>query len=116
MNIETEIKHILVAVLNLNQAPDEISDDLRLLGEGLPLDSISALLIVLELEKRFSFEIRVGDISREIFTDVKHLADFVRSKINTGLVEKNERGNDPKDQVSSLGPGRNALGRDAAGR
>lgn len=81
MNIERDVKNIIIDVLNLELTPDEIPADVPFLQMGMQLDSLTGLRIVLSLEKQFNFTIQVGELTREVFSDVQHLAGFVRDKL-----------------------------------
>jgi acyl carrier protein len=80
MNVENEIKHIIIDVLNLDVTPEELASNTPLLDGGLELNSLLGLNIILRVEEHFDFEIEVGDLERDVFTDIKHFADFVRRK------------------------------------
>lgn len=58
-SLKTEIKQAIVRSLRLPIAADEIGDDTPLFSEGLGLDSIDVLELVLELER--SFGVLIGD-------------------------------------------------------
>ena len=55
--LHLEIKQALVRCLRLPMPPEEIGDSMSLFGEGLGLDSIDVLEIVLELERAFGVTI-----------------------------------------------------------
>jgi acyl carrier protein len=57
--LEDQVKEAIVRCLRMPIKPDEIGADMPLFGEGLGLDSIDALEIVLELQR--SFVIVVSD-------------------------------------------------------
>jgi acyl carrier protein len=74
------IKRLIVQSLNLDGvAPESIADDQPLFGEGLGLDSVDALELVVALEKEFKISIQSDEIDREVFASVAHLARFVES-------------------------------------
>lgn len=75
---ESELSGLMVEVLNLEIAPDDIAPDAPLYGEGLGLDSIDMLEISLAIGKRYGVELRADDDeSRMIFTSLRSLARHV---------------------------------------
>jgi acyl carrier protein len=74
----SRIKQIIIEQLNLDGlSQDDIGDDDPLFGEGLGLDSVDALELVVALEKEFGVKIEGEDATREAFTSVSTLTDFV---------------------------------------
>ena len=57
------IKEELVDRLQLDMDPATLEDDTFLFGEGLNLDSIDAMEIVIAMQARFGVELREGDLS-----------------------------------------------------
>ena len=56
---------------------EEIGDDTPLFGEGLGLDSIDVLELVLELERSFGVQIRDEETGVEVLRSIDTMADFV---------------------------------------
>jgi acyl carrier protein len=76
--IRSTIRRLIVESLNLEGlAPERIADDLPLFGEGLGLDSVDALELVVALEKEFDITVESHDIDRKVFASVSALATFV---------------------------------------
>jgi acyl carrier protein len=74
------IKRLIVQNLNLEGVtPESISDDQPLFGQGLGLDSVDALELVVALEKEFRISIESEEIDRKVFASVAHLAAFVET-------------------------------------
>lgn len=72
------LKAILIEALNLEgMSPDEIGDDEPLFGEGLGLDSVDALELVVALEKEYGIKIEGQEATRDAFTSIATLAAFV---------------------------------------
>jgi len=72
------IKRLIVKSLNLDgMTPESIQDDQPLFGQGLGLDSVDALELVVALEKEFCVRIESEEIDRKVFASVAHLAAFV---------------------------------------
>ena len=65
------IKRLIVESLNLEgMRPEMIEDEAPLFGEGLGLDSVDALELVVALEKEFGIKIKSQEIGREVFSSV----------------------------------------------
>ncbi len=77
--LKTQIKQAIVRSLKLPITPDEIQDAAPLFGEGLGLDSIDALELVLELER--SFGVVVGDeqTGGKVLRSVDSIAEYIQS-------------------------------------
>lgn len=76
--LETELSSLMVEVLNLEIAPEEIDPEAPLYGEGLGLDSIDMLEISLAIGKRYGVELRADDdASRTVFASLRNLARHV---------------------------------------
>jgi acyl carrier protein len=83
----TRLKSLLVSSLNLEGTdPASIEDEAPLFGpEGLGLDSVDALELVVALEKAFGVKIDSHEIGKEAFASIAALADYVESRTaNTG--------------------------------
>jgi acyl carrier protein len=66
-----EIKEMLVETLMLPISADEIGDDDPLFGaEGLGLDSVDALQIVVSLDKQYGLKIEDRDIAKATLQSV----------------------------------------------
>ncbi len=73
-----ELKEHLIEELNLEEiTPDEIDAEAPLFGEGLGLDSIDALEIILILEKYYGVKLRNTADAKPIFYSVKTLAQYI---------------------------------------
>jgi acyl carrier protein len=76
--IRTELKELLVVNLALDDiTPEEIEDDGLLFGEGLGLDSLDAVEIVVLIQRNYGLEIIDEEQAREIFQSVNTLAGWV---------------------------------------
>lgn len=56
---------------------EDITDDVRLIGEGLNMDSLDALQIALAVKENYGVRIEGGPDSREAMSCVAALADFI---------------------------------------
>ena len=79
--LRQKIKAILVDRLKLDRAPESIGDEEPLFGgEGLGLDSIDALELVLGVEQEFGVKIENEEVGMEALSSVAGLADFIVAK------------------------------------
>ncbi|MGA3171033.1 MAG: phosphopantetheine-binding protein [Chthoniobacteraceae bacterium] len=78
--LKESIKEMMVENLMLRTPKEEIGDDLPLFGpEGLGLDSIDALELVVSLEKRFGVSVPNSDVARNALATVETIADYVEA-------------------------------------
>lgn len=77
--LKQELKEALIEALNLEEiTPEEINDDAPLFGdEGLGLDSIDALEIILILERNYGIRIQNPSEGKEIFYSIRTLAEYI---------------------------------------
>ena len=78
-SLHLEIKQALVRSLRLPMQPEEIGDDMSLFGEGLGLDSIDVLEIVLELERAFGVTIADQETGARVLLSVDTIAAFIEA-------------------------------------
>ena len=73
-----QLKRLIIETLKLEDiTPEDIDDDGPLFGEGLGLDSIDALELVVALEKKYGVMIPDSEVGQRVFRSVKTLARFV---------------------------------------
>jgi acyl carrier protein len=77
--LHTEIKQALVRSLRLPMQPEEIGDSMPLFGEGLGLDSIDVLELVLEIERTFGVTIADQDTGMRVLRSVDTIAAFIEA-------------------------------------
>lgn len=79
--IKRRIKQILVERLKLDRDASSIGDAEPLFGpEGLGLDSIDALELVLGVEQEFGVKIENEEVGSEALGSVERLAEFVLAR------------------------------------
>ncbi len=77
--LANEVKVAIVRCLRMPIKPEEIKDDMPLFGEGLGLDSIDALEIVLELQRSFGVEISDEQVGKRVLRSVGTIVAFIES-------------------------------------
>ncbi len=75
--LRADVKELLVTGLRLDQPADDIADDAPIFGEGLGLDSIDALELVVLVEERFHVAIPDEEVGKRAFGSVNALVDFI---------------------------------------
>ena len=81
MDTKAKLKQVLIEELNLEDiTPDEIEDDEALFGEGLGLDSLDAVELVVVVQKHFGVEIKDMEEGRPALQSINTLAAFIEGK------------------------------------
>lgn len=76
-----KLKRQIIEALNLEDVePEEIDAEAMLFGEGLGLDSIDALELVVMVEKHYRVKITELETGRKALASVKALAAFLRER------------------------------------
>ena len=76
--IREKLKELLVSNLSLEDVnPEDIKDADPLFNEGLGLDSLDAVEIVVLLQRNFGLEVKDMEMGRKIFQSVNTLAEYV---------------------------------------
>ncbi|MEO8198153.1 MAG: phosphopantetheine-binding protein [Thermoanaerobaculia bacterium] len=76
------LKRLIVGTLRLEGLdPESIGDDQLLFGEGLGLDSIDALELVVAIEQEFAVAIPEGKVDHDVFHSVRTLALWLAERI-----------------------------------
>jgi len=83
-SLENRVRSLLVRRLKLEIAPEEIDLEAPLFGEGLGLDSIDALELVVGLEQEFAIQIPDADVGKKVFASIRSIADYVRQSRGRG--------------------------------
>jgi acyl carrier protein len=78
-----QVKVAIVRCLRMPIKPQEIKDDMPLFDEGLGLDSIDALEIVLELQRTFGVEITDEQIGKRVLRSVSTIVGFIETSRET---------------------------------
>jgi acyl carrier protein len=87
--IRAKLKELLVSNLSLEgKKPEDIRDDDPLFGDGLGLDSLDAVEIVVILQRHFGLEVKDMEKGREIFRTVNTLAQYIYDNTRGGAAQK----------------------------
>jgi acyl carrier protein len=79
------LKKMIIDTLKLEEiTAEEIKDDAPLFKEGLGLDSIDALELVVAIENIFNVIIEDEDVGKRAFASVNTLARFIQEEYNQG--------------------------------
>ena len=83
MEITTnEVKKKLIEGLNLEElTPDEIDDNAPLFNEGLGLDSVDAIELIVVLDANYNVKFENMDELKEIFASIANLTDYINKNI-----------------------------------
>jgi acyl carrier protein len=80
-DLRTRIKEMLVKNLMLQTTADQIEDDLPLFGpNGLGLDSIDALELVVSMEKVFGVGVPNSEVAGKALRSVNTIHDYILEK------------------------------------
>ena len=75
-----ELKNEIIKVLNLDGVtPEDIADDGELFGDGLGLDSIDALELIVLLEKNYGIKLKDPAQGKEIFKSIRTMAEYIQA-------------------------------------
>lgn len=74
------VKELIVRRLKLDMDPATIRNEAPLFGDGLGLDSIDALELVLGLEQEFGIKVEDEEVGVKAFASVDALCDFIEQK------------------------------------
>jgi len=80
-----QLKKLIIERLKLEEvSPEGIGTDDPLFGEGLGLDSIDALELVLGLEKEYGVIIPDAEVGQKVFQSVRTIAQYVLENRDKG--------------------------------
>ena len=74
------LKRLIVATLRLEGLdPESIGDDQLLFGEGLGLDSIDALELIVLLQQQYQIKLSNSDEGPNVFRTVRTMAEYIKA-------------------------------------
>lgn len=75
-----ELKEKIITQLNLEDVSvEDLQDDTSLFGEGLGLDSIDALELIVMLDKSYGIKLADPKEGRKIFETIQTMADYIEA-------------------------------------
>ena len=78
--LKAQLKTQIIQFLNLTDlTPADIKDDEPLFGDGLGLDSIDSLELIVLLKKEYGIDIRDPREGRKVLVDVATMADYIEA-------------------------------------
>ncbi len=79
-DLRTELKQSIIEQLNLEELSiDDIDNNDSLFGDGLGLDSIDALELIVLLEKDYGIKLTDPNQGKEIFISINKMAEYIES-------------------------------------
>ncbi|RSK41383.1 MULTISPECIES: phosphopantetheine-binding protein [Mangrovimonas] len=76
--LKQELKENLIEQLNLeDMSPEDIANDDMLFGDGLGLDSIDALELIVMLDKNYGIKLTDPKEGRAIFESINTMAAYI---------------------------------------
>jgi acyl carrier protein len=73
-----DVKRLIIERLKLEEITiEDIDTDDSLFGEGLGLDSIDALELVIGLEKEYGVSIPDAEVGKRVFQSVRTIAQYI---------------------------------------
>ena len=74
-----DIKRQIIEALNLEEiTPEQIDNDAPLFGEGLGLDSIDALELIVIFDKFYGIKLKNPAEGKAVFQSINSIADYVQ--------------------------------------
>ncbi len=78
-DLKTTLKQQIIDSLNLQgMKPEDIDDNAPLFGEGLGLDSIDSLELMVLLERSYGIKIEDAREGRKILTSVQTMTEYIQ--------------------------------------
>lgn len=80
-DLKYELKKQIIEELNLEDIkPEDIQDDAPLFGDGLGLDSIDALELVVLMEKYHGVKITDEEVGKKVLASINAMAQFIEEE------------------------------------
>ena len=75
-----DLKRQIIEALNLKHLkPDDIGDDQHLFVDGLGLDSIDALELIVLLQQHYNIKLTNPQDGPQVFKSVKSIAEYIKA-------------------------------------
>jgi len=80
IELKEQLKRQIIKFLNLTElTPADIKDNEPLFGDGLGLDSIDSLELIVLLKKEYGIDIKDPREGRKVLVDVATMADYIKA-------------------------------------
>ncbi len=77
-DLVNQLKVQIIKALKLEDVkPEDINPTAPLFGDGLGLDSIDALELIVLLEKEYGLRVENAASAKKIFTSIQSMADYI---------------------------------------
>jgi len=77
--LKEKLKSQIILFLNLTDlTTTDIKDDEPLFGDGLGLDSIDSLELIVLLKREYGIDIKDPKVGRKVLVDVNTMAEYIR--------------------------------------
>ncbi len=87
MDLKYKLKEMIIEELQIEDlTPEDIEDDAPLFGDGLGLDSLDAVELVVQLQIYFNVKIQNIEEGRPALQSINTLADFVQERQETSSI------------------------------
>lgn len=83
--IKEQLRGVIVDDLDANIDTRDLQDDVSLYDDGIGLDSIAIINLIVLVEKKFDINFEEHEISSNIFASIDNLSRFISSKVNIGV-------------------------------
>lgn len=78
-DLKLELKERIIDALHLiDMVPEDIEDDAPLFKEGLGLDSIDALELMLLMEKNYGIRLASPQEGKQVFKSINTMAEYIK--------------------------------------
>lgn len=78
-NLIEELKKQIIEALNFeSMKPEDVDADAPLFREGLGLDSIDALELIVLMERKYGIKLKDPKQGKEIFRSVRTMAEYIQ--------------------------------------
>ncbi|OJY90205.1 MAG: acyl carrier protein [Sphingobacteriales bacterium 44-15] len=76
--LKQQLKEQIIKFLNLaDKQPEDIKDDEPLFGDGLGLDSIDSIELIVLLSREYGINIQDPKEGRKVLVDINTMADYI---------------------------------------
>jgi acyl carrier protein len=77
IELKQQLKKQIVEFLNLSVKPEDIRDNEPLFGEGLGLDSIDSIELIVLLSREYGITIQDPKEGRKVLVDINTMVDYI---------------------------------------